>query len=57
LESELLGMLERAVIGYSSNFFPGQKLKVTNFLAFLESVGFIWLALWSRAAGDFLVAQ
>ncbi len=37
LESELLGMLEGAVIRYSSIYF----LEVTDFLAFLESGGFI----------------
>jgi hypothetical protein len=55
LESELLVMLE-AVIRYSS-IFPGKKLKVTDFMAFLESGDFTWLPQWSRAAGNFLVAH
>jgi hypothetical protein len=55
-ESELLGILEVAVIGIPA-FFPGKQLNVSDFLAFLESGGFILLALWSREAGDFLVAQ
>jgi hypothetical protein len=55
-ESDLLGTLEGAVIGIPA-FFPGKQLNVTDFLTFLESGGFILLALWSRAAGDFLLAQ
>ncbi len=55
-ESELLGTLEEAVLGIPE-FFPGKQLNVTDFLTFLESGGFILLALLSRAAGDFLVAQ
>ncbi len=43
-ESELLGILEVAVIGIPA-FFPGKQLNVSDFLAFLESGGFILLAL------------
>jgi hypothetical protein len=45
-ESELLGMLEGAVIDIPA-FFSGKHLNVTDFLGFLESGGFILLALWS----------
>jgi hypothetical protein len=32
-------------------------MKLTGFSAFLDSGDFIWLTLWSREAGDFMVAQ
>jgi hypothetical protein len=56
LEYELLRMQERTVMKYFY-IFPRKITNSSDFLAFPESEGFIWLALWSREAGNFLVAQ